>query len=135
MGEHHRNPNVLMRASTPTGGPTLRVELHLANRLKTNVHVVPADHIREVNGKTEVLTVSADGDKWAPVPEGDEVLAEGTKVGLAYMDAVVALVAVASAGVTGPRGELVGRGKVLRELFRQDAAEFMVGLVATGEAS
>lgn len=124
MGEHKRNPNAIARAALPPGAGQIRVELAVRHRLKPHLLVVAAENLREVEGKREMMI----GDQWAPIPEGYDVVVEGTQVGVEAMDFVVGLIAVAVSSVTGLDGQPVGRSRWLTDLYREDAAAFTLGL-------
>jgi hypothetical protein len=107
----------------PVGAGHIRVELAIRHRLKPHLLVVTAENLREVEGKREMMI----GDQWGPIPEGYDVVVEGTQVGVEAMDFVVGLIAVSISPVAGLNGQPVGRSRWLTDLYTEDAATFAQG--------
>lgn len=138
MGEHRTNANALAAAAAAMGA-RVGIDLRIGYVPKTNVIVLPDDKIREVDGQVEVygkpVAWSADGVMhvgpeacWHQPPPDARVVHEGTQLTVESMDIVVTLMGMVKTSMTDAQGRPVGRMRVLRELFREDAREFGINM-------
>jgi hypothetical protein len=142
-GEHHRNSNSQILAAVQQAGMArVGLDLRIGYVPKQHLIVLPADKIRErEDGATEVYGRPVSWDEqgmlhvgpevaWHEPPAGSRVVPEGAKLGIEDIDVVVTLVAMTQTSMTDAQGRPMGRMRVLRELFREDARTFGANLGA-----
>jgi hypothetical protein len=143
VSEHRTNARAQVASA---GGRQLGVEIMIAMAPKENILILPPDKVRTIDGRTEVMGVPPARSEagWGPgtgepawhVPPPDaEVVVEGAVLGPDKLDLVVNLVATAVGGMVDGAGRVMGRRRHLRELFREDAQQFLATLGAGGSPS
>lgn len=135
MGEARRNRQAILKAMLPAfpiNADFTGVDIRGGFMLRRDLVILPADQLREVDGKPMMLVDEADGPQWRPVPDGARVAIEGTQLGYDALDYVISVYGLRQDKSTliGASGQQQGGVTAMKvaELARIPAEEFMARL-------